>query len=165
MSHRVRFLPLLLLGACLALPAELRADETCSTTKAANDLISCDHCHDLKQLLSEIGGTKLRIEVYDLAQGVLVQLVDARSGDQAAVARLTGEIWALSNEPGTATTTSYCDLCALRSRKLQRVERDRALTPEGAIVVLTGPDAATIAWLREDARIQQRLLERAVASN
>jgi hypothetical protein len=165
MSQCLRTLLLLACCALLAPGVPLRADDsTCSSSKAANDLVSCDHCHELKQLLAEIGGTSLRIEVYDLAHGALVQLVDAAATQKAAVASLTGEIWGLHSETG-ATTVRFCDVCALRSRKLQRVERDRVLTPGGAIVVLTGADDATIAWLREDARTQQRLLERAVASN
>ena len=164
MIYRLCSLLLLSLCALWASSAPVRADDTCSSSKAANDLVSCDHCHDLKQLLAEIGGTQLRIEVYDLAHGALIQLVDAGVAEKAAVASLTGEIWGLHSD-AEAKTAKFCDVCALRSRKLQRVERDRVLTPGGAIVVLTGADDATIAWLREDARTQQRLLERAVASN
>ena len=165
MPSRSRWLSLLCCGALIAPWAVLRADDnTCSSSKAANDLVSCNHCHELKQMLSEIGGTQLHIEVYDLAHGALIQLVDAGATDMDAVTKLTGEIWGLHSD-AEAKTARFCDVCALRSRKLQRVERDRVMTPGGAIVVLTGADDAMIAWLREDARTQQRLLERAIASN
>lgn len=169
MPHIRRFLcSTLLLGvfAAQGIAGDPPVDpEACSSTATAQSLVSCDHCHDLKEALGEVEGRKLRIDVYDLSQGVLIQLVGLQPEDTTVLGRVAGQIWGLNDEGGSAEAADFCDVCLLRSRKLQRCDRDRALTADGAIVVLTSPDRDIVAWLREDARTQQRLLHRAVASN
>jgi hypothetical protein len=155
----------LVLAAFCAPSLAWAGEEPCSSTKAAEDLLGCDHCYQLKSILGEIRGAELTIEVYDLDRGVLIDLEGTNEAGIEFVRAVVAEMWGLGTVSGVTSTASYCDVCSYRSRKLQTVERDLASKDMGSIVVMTSLDDDLVQWLREDARTQKHLVDRATASN
>ncbi len=132
----------------------------CSATKAANELADCHDCHLFKDLLTTAKSQDLQLEVFELEKGVLVQLT---GHNEKAVGLIHETVDSLWETKVAAEDESRCDGCASRHEKLAMAVRDRALTPTGAIVVLTSEDEQVVNWLRDDAR-KQRSFVQSVAS-
>jgi len=141
-------------------------DQKCSSSKAADALIECDHCHELKALLREGAEVEVAISVYELSRGVLIDISAADDAGMEFVRRAVAELWGMeAADAGSARVANYCELCQGRNKKLQALERDRAFTDHGAIVVLTSDDRELAGWSRQDAQSLQSLLQRAISSH
>jgi len=128
----------LLWSVPFALPAEAADRKLCSTSKAANDLASCDTCHELKSLLGDGAQTALAVRVHDLNRGVLIEIDAEAPRQEGFVSDVVVALWGVGNEEASsASSTQACDVCEKRNQKLRTVERDHAVTEDGAIVIIS----------------------------
>jgi glutaredoxin len=148
------------------LPAAAFAGGTqCSSSEAAESLVSCDHCQQLKELLGRASEVSVELTVHDLDRGVIIDLsADDEAGLEFVRSAVTA-LWGVGGEGGVARVTNSCSYCEERSRQLQAVERDHAITDRGAYVILTSDDDALVQWSRKDAQTLRNLIERSASSH
>jgi len=132
--------------------------QVCPSTKAANDLISCQHCMTLKDLVTAANDGSIQITVSDLTRGVVVQIAGKSHEDIATIHALVDRLWETSTVVAKNADSRFCKGCEKRHQKLAAAIRDRALTDTGAIVVLTADDPGLVDWLRRDAQAQGQLV-------
>lgn len=144
--------------AFLASAAPARADGTaCPLTKATKELAGCSCCQQYKALLDRAEGTEVSLEVFEMQHGLVVRLrgTDAEAVD--AIHAVVDALWSI----GAADADGFCPDCTVRHDMLQQAGRDRALTEDGAIVVLSSDDPQTLQWLRKDANQARELVQSA----
>lgn len=150
----------------LLTPALASAGGTqCSSSEAAESLVSCDHCQEWKELLGRASDISVTVNVHELSRGVII---DFAAGDEQSaefIRSAVATLWGMSDETGGARVTDSCSYCDQRSRKLQSVERDHAITERGAFVILTSDDDTLVEWSRQDAQSLQSLIERSASSH
>jgi len=150
----------------LCLPsAALAGGEQCSSSEAAESLVSCDHCQEWKELLGQASGITIELSVHDLARGVIIDFTAEDEQSLAFVRTAVETLWGLTDQSDAARVTNSCSYCDQRSRKLQSVDRDHAITDRGAFVILTSNDDALVEWSRQDAQSLQDLIERSASSH
>jgi hypothetical protein len=148
------------------LPAAALAGGTqCSSSEAAESLVSCDHCQQWKELLGQASAVSVELTVHDLDRGVIIDLSAHDAAGLAFVRSAVTELWGIGSEGGVARVTNSCSFCEERSRQLQAVGRDHAITDRGAFVILTSDDDALVEWSRKDARTLRTLIERSASSH
>jgi len=133
--------------------------QICSSTRAANDLLSCQHCQTLKDLVTTANDGTIAVSVHAMHTGVLIEFKGKTSEDVASIQRLVDRLWEVGAE--AATVSKYCKSCEVRHEKLMAALRDRALTETGAIVVVTTDDKEVLGWLLADAQSQGKLVSAA----
>lgn len=163
MRARTFLTPLLTLAVLTLVTATpVRAGESreCPTSKAANDLLSCHHCQALKDLVTSANQGSIKLVVHEMQTGVLVRFHGKTPGDVEAIHRLVDRLWG-AMEATAEQQVRYCKACQRRDEKLAAAIRDRALTDDGAIVVVSADDPEVLAWLRDDAQSQGALVRAA----
>lgn len=159
----------LLLCATLTLApsgAAMGGEQKCSSAKTADELIECDHCYQLKALLNTDSKVDMDISVYDLAHGVLIDLSARDDAGMEFVHKVVAELWGMeAAETASTRVANYCEFCEGRSKSLQSLDRDRAFTDDGAIVILTSDVDELVQWSRQDAQWVRGVLQRATSSH
>jgi len=159
MRARSLLTPLLTVAllTCAAAPPVLAGEgQSCPSTRAANDLLSCHHCQALKDLVTSANQGSIQLAVHKMHSGVLVQFRGKSAADVEAVHRLVDRLWETA-EATPGQEIRFCKACQGRHDKLAAAMRDRALTEDGAIVVVSAEDPELLAWLHEDAQAQGAL--------
>lgn len=154
-----------LFSLALVAPA-FAGSEKCASSQAADALVDCDHCHNLKSLIQDGAELDVVVSIYELSRGVLIDISATSDEGLEYVHRAVAQLWGMETvEEGSARVADYCSLCLTRGKKLQGLERDRAFTDDGAIIILTSDDSELVGWSRQDAKSLQRLLQRANSSH
>ena len=149
------FVSVLLLSSSL-----VYAGEKCSSSRAANEILACEHCHEFKDILCTAALDKVDLKTYNLEHGILIQMDGSDKNSKKLVSRIMDEFWYLSVK-NPQDETKNCTFCMERLKKVELLSKEKTETDSGAILILTSADPDLVTWLREDAEHKRKLLSQA----
>ena len=144
------FLLVLLAGGIPA--AAVAGDPACASTQAANDLRSCDHCREVKRILSDPAFEGVRFEVTPLRLGATIRMEADQADAQILLQEFTARMWESSE---VDETEHVCDYCRKRHAQLEHVLVDWTTTANGVQLVLISEEPKFAQWALADARDTQ----------